>query len=225
MEPLAFRSPCLRGYPKSSKRKGMQAPWIHVCFGNNPVCARSHRHSREPRQGRKRQANIFRILYPKYCILYPECMPYWFDGNNLIGLSAAAAKSDRQTRRAFLYTLSSYHKSGGGKFLVYFDGDDPSGASAPPGVAVRYSAPESTDAAILRHLKEIQHPSEVIVVTNDRELMARCRNAGATALDWRQFNSKMQSRPILQSRKKNDMQERVDVDDWLHYFGLDKTNK
>jgi predicted RNA-binding protein with PIN domain len=152
-------------------------------------------------------------------------MPYWFDGNNLIGQSAATAKADRQTRRAFLSTLSSHHKSGGGKFLVYFDGDDPSRTSAPSGVAVRYSAPESTDAAILRRLNEIQHPSEVIVVTNDRELMTRCRNAGAAALDWRQFNSKMQSRPILQPHKNNDLQEHVDVDDWLQYFGLDKTNK
>jgi predicted RNA-binding protein with PIN domain len=152
-------------------------------------------------------------------------MPYWFDGNNLIGQSAATAKADMQTRREFLSTLSSYHKSGGGKFLVYFDGDDPCRTSMPPGVAVRYSAPESADAAILRRLKEIQHPSEFIVVTNDRELIARCRNAGASALDWRQFISKMQSRPTLQSPKTKDLPERVDVDDWMRYFGLDKSNK
>jgi predicted RNA-binding protein with PIN domain len=151
-------------------------------------------------------------------------MPYWFDGNNLIGQSAAAAKADRQTRRAFLSTLSSYHKSGGGKFLVYFDGDAPDASASPPGVPVRYSAPESTDAAILRRLREIQQPSEFIIVTNDRELMARCRDAGAVALDWRQFTSKMQSRPPAKPRKQNDPQERVDVEDWMRYFGLNKTN-
>jgi hypothetical protein len=170
-------------------------------------------------------AKLCLILYPKCFILYSECMPYWFDGNNLIGQSAAAAKADRQTRRAFLSTLSLYHKSGGGKFLVYFDGDDPGRSSAPTGVAVRYSAPESADAAILRRLQEIQHPSEFIIVTNDRELMARCRHAGAAALDWRQFTSKMQSRPTLQSHKTKDLQDRVDVDDWIRYFGLDNTNK
>jgi predicted RNA-binding protein with PIN domain len=151
-------------------------------------------------------------------------MPYWFDGNNLMGQSAAAAKADRQTRRAFLSTLSSYHKSGGGKFLVYFDGDDSSRTSTPPGVAVRYSAPESTDAVILRRLKEIQHPSEVIVVTNDRELLVRCRDAGTTAMDWRQFTLKMQSRLTARSRKPNDVQEPIDVDDWMRYFGLEKKN-
>jgi predicted RNA-binding protein with PIN domain len=150
-------------------------------------------------------------------------MPYWFDGNNLIGQSAAEAKADTQTRRAFLSMLSSFHKSGGGRFLVYFDGDDPNPSTAPPGVAVRYSAPESTDGAILRRLREIQHPSEVIIVTNDRELMARCRTAGATAMDWRQFITKMQSRPMPQSREPGNSQERVDIEDWMRYFGLDTT--
>jgi predicted RNA-binding protein with PIN domain len=150
-------------------------------------------------------------------------MPYLFDGNNLIGQSAAMAKADKQTRRAFLSALSAYRKSRGGKFLVYFDGDDPHHTATPPGVAVRYSAPESTDAAILRRLREIQHPSEFIVITNDRELMTRCRNAGASTLDWGQFISKMKSQPTAQPLTTKDIQERVDVDDWMKYFGLDKT--
>jgi hypothetical protein len=162
-------------------------------------------------------------LYPESRILYPEDMPYWFDGNNLIGQSAAAAKADMRTRRAFLSTLSSFHKSGGGRFLVYFDGDDPNPSTAPPGVAVRYSAPASADALILRRLQEIRHPSEVTIVTNDRELMFRCRNAGAVAQDWRQFITRMQSRPMPQPRTPGDSQERVDVEDWMRYFGLDKT--
>jgi rRNA-processing protein FCF1 len=150
-------------------------------------------------------------------------MPYWFDGNNLIGQSAAAAKMDPSIRKAFLSTLSSYQASRGGKFLVYFDGDDPEPRESPPGVAVRHSAPLSTDEAILRRLNEIQYPSEVIVVTNDRELIARCRNAGASTIGWSEFDSKMKSGPIRRKRE-NDMQGRVDVEDWIKYFGLDKTN-
>lgn len=150
-------------------------------------------------------------------------MPYWFDGNNIIGQSAAAAKSDSRALRAFLSALSSYHRAGGGRFLVYFDGDDSDRLAAPPGVAVRYSAPESTDKAILHRLQEIQHPSEIIVVTNDRELITRCRDAGAAALNWRQFTSRMQSRSVP-SHTQSDPQERVDVEDWIRYFGLDKTD-
>jgi predicted RNA-binding protein with PIN domain len=149
-------------------------------------------------------------------------MPYWFDGNNLIGQSASAARADSKVRRAFLSTLSSDQRSGGGKFLVYFDGDDACGGIAPPGISVRYSAPVSTDEAILRRLREIQHPSEVIVVTNDRALSQQCRNNGAAALTWQEFCSKMQSRP-LRKPTKNSQEKPVDVDDWIRYFGLDKT--
>ena len=151
-------------------------------------------------------------------------MPYWFDGNNLMGLSAAAARSDAQACRAFLSTLSSYHRSGGGRFLVYFDGDDSRLFAAPPGVAVRYSAPESTDAVIVRRLREIRHPSEVIVVTNDHELTVRCRDAGAATMNWPEFTSKMQSRPPTHRRKQSTAQEPVDVEYWMRFFGLDKTN-
>jgi predicted RNA-binding protein with PIN domain len=150
-------------------------------------------------------------------------MPYWLDGNNLIGQSAATARADPRARQAFLGLLSAYHKSGGGRFLVYFDGDDPGSPSAPRRIAVRYSAPFSTDEAILRRLREIQFPSEVIVVTNDRELMARCRDAGASALLWRDFASKMESRSAPPGPRKAS-QEKVDVEDWLRYFGLDKTS-
>jgi predicted RNA-binding protein with PIN domain len=128
---------------------------------------------------------------------------------------------DRNTRKAFLSALSAYQKSGGGRFLVYFDGDDPSDFSPPPGVIVRYSAPESADIMMLRRLGEIQRVSEVIIVTNDNELATRSRHTGATSMSWQQFVSKMQSRPAKSLSIQNSRQEQVDVEDWMRYFGLD----
>jgi len=149
-------------------------------------------------------------------------MPYWFDGNNLIGQSAAASKSRPQIRRDFLSTLSSYYKSGGGRFLVYFDGDDFTRTMPPAGIRVRYSAPLSADEAIVRSLHESRSPGEVIVVSNDLELQNRCRNTGANVMNWQQFSSKMNSRKIRQPGKK-DLQQPVDIEDWIEYFGLDKS--
>jgi predicted RNA-binding protein with PIN domain len=149
-------------------------------------------------------------------------MPYWFDGNNLIGQSTEVSRRDRNTRKAFLSMLSAHQKSGGGRFLIYFDGDDPADSAPPPGVSVRYSAPESADIVILRRLRETQHASEVIVVTNDNELAMRCRHSGANSMPWHQFISKMQSRPAISSPIRNSHQEQVDVEDWLRYFGIDK---
>jgi len=170
-------------------------------------------------------------------------MPYWFDGNNLIGLSAADARADRPSRAAFMSALSVWRATGGGRFLIWFDGDDPADMQPPSGVAVRFSAPESADAAICRRLREIERPWEVIVVTNDRELSSRCRNIGAKVLDWGGFSLKMQSRSFApfsaarpatgsgardrakrarQTRKTSrDVSQNIDIDDWLHYFGMD----
>lgn len=153
--------------------------------------------------------------------LYAVGMPYWFDGNNLIGQSAAAAAADPRPRREFLAALAAYRSAGGGRLLVYFDGDDPGQSSLPPGVAVRYAAPESADAAIARRLREAARPGEITVVTNDLELGARCRRAGASTLDWAAFAAKMRSRPPRPGRTRKRSEEAVDVAEWMRWFGLD----
>jgi len=147
-------------------------------------------------------------------------MPYWFDGNNLIGQSAAVARQDSQTRKSFLGLLSTYTAAGGGRFLVFFDGDDSDRTLPPRGVRVRYSAPLSTDDAILRAAEGLKSPAEVIVITNDRGLAARCRGAGMRAMDWRQFTEKMTARSSKISGASSD-EARVDVKEWSRYFGLD----
>ncbi len=147
-------------------------------------------------------------------------MPYWFDGNNLIGQSAAMASRDSGTRRSFLQLLSRFATARGGKFLVFFDGDDPDRAVPPRGVRVRYSAPLSTDDAILRLAQGTPSPSEIIVVTNDHGLAARCRAAGVKTMDWREFIGKM-NRGAAAGRASALKEEKVDVEDWSRYFGLD----
>jgi len=148
-------------------------------------------------------------------------MPYWFDGNNLTGQSAAVSNLQPQVRIKFLSVLSAYRKAGGGRFLVYFDGDDTEHTMPPTGIRIRYSAPLSADDAIVHRLREINRPGEVIVVTNDQELRNRCRNSGAQVLDWHQFSLKMKSRKISRDRNK-DSEQPVDVDDWMNYFGIKK---
>ncbi|MBN2337821.1 MAG: NYN domain-containing protein [Acidobacteria bacterium] len=153
--------------------------------------------------------------------LYAFGMPYWFDGNNLIGQSAAAAAADPRPRREFLGALAAYRRAGGGRLLAFFDGDDPGRSDLPPGVAVRYAAPESADAAILRRLGEIGRPAEITVVTNDLELRTRCRRAGASTLDWREFAAKMRIRSRRPGRTQKRSEEAVDVAEWMQWFGLD----
>lgn len=148
-------------------------------------------------------------------------MPYWFDGNNLIGQSAADSGLRPERRQAFLETLSRYRQSGGGRYLVYFDGDAPHRSMPPPGVRVRYSAPLAADDAIIRRLHEISRPGEIIVVTNDLELQSRCRASGAKVMGWSRFEQKMRSRKDWGKGSK-ETEQSVDVEDWMEYFGLEE---
>ena len=149
-------------------------------------------------------------------------MPYWFDGNNLIGHDAARARSETDTRRAFLEYLSSLACARRIRFLVFFDGDDADRRTPPRGVEVRYSAPLSADEAILRRLAGVRRPGEVIVVTNDGELRGRCRAAGARVFRWDEFASRSRAVPPA-----GDAAEPApaagDLADWSRYFGLDET--
>ncbi len=151
-----------------------------------------------------------------------EPMPYWFDGNNLIGLPANVSRQQPNLLKAFLSKLSEYHRSGGGRFTVYFDGDDAGGPIPPPGVRVRYAAPMSADDAIIEKLRGTRYPAEVIVVTNDLQLQSRCRSAGAKVLDWHQFSTRMLSR---KKRSKTDSGQEIDVEEWMDYFGIEDNNR
>jgi len=149
-------------------------------------------------------------------------MPYWFDGNNLIGQPAAHVRTEPETRRQFLKFLSGCSRSRGGRFLVFFDGDDPDRQVPPSGVRVRYSAPLSTDDAILRELAGCRVPAEVIVVTNDRSLAARCRDSGAKTISWQEFAAKMNSPSPASSGSAGPQSRPVNLEEWVRYFGLDK---
>jgi|WetSurMetagenome_2_1015567.scaffolds.fasta_scaffold18286_3 hypothetical protein len=148
-------------------------------------------------------------------------MPYWLDGNNLIGQPTRKAQKDPQTRAEFLLLLSDLASSRGGRFMVFFDGDDPDRRMPPRGVQVRYSAPLSADEAILRRLRELQTPAEVIVVSNDGDLRVRCQNAGAKTLTWGEFTER--ARPGTKSGNHRPVREEpVKIKEWMDYFGLTK---
>ncbi len=106
---------------------------------------------------------------------------------------------------------------------VYFDGDDRDRSGQPPGVEVRCCAPLSADEALLRDLRGRRSPSEIIVVTNDRELGARCRCEGGASVTWQEFSARLGT--VLKSPAgSEDKEEQVRLEEWAAYFGLDKNS-
>lgn len=147
-------------------------------------------------------------------------MPFIFDGNNIIGQSAAQSRADPGPRRAFLDLLGRCAAARRAKFTVFFDGDPAERTLPPRGVQVRYSAPLSSDQAILNAVAGARRPGELIVVTNDRSLSARCREAGARVMDWGEFSARL-ARRLPQSAGEPQKEEAVDLDEWSKFFGLD----
>lgn len=153
-------------------------------------------------------------------------MPYWFDGNNLIGLPSAATEGAAERRRAFLVHLSEIVDRRGGRFLVFFDGDDADRRNPPRGVNIRFSAPLSADDDIIRRLEGVVSPGEIIVVTNDRKLASRCVEAGGRTQSWSEFEGRVaRRRPFPDSGRPGEKpEETVDVGEWLGFFGVDDEN-
>jgi hypothetical protein len=147
-------------------------------------------------------------------------MPYWFDGNSVLGQSSRKMREDRETRRAFLQHLGERTRSRGGRYLVFFDGDDPDRSLPPRGIQVRYCAPHSADGAILRGLRSVQKPAEVIVVSNDHALSRQCHSAGAQVMTWKQFDIES-GRRSPEHRNKSAGEEEIKIEEWVDYFGLD----
>jgi predicted RNA-binding protein with PIN domain len=147
-------------------------------------------------------------------------MPFFFDGNNLIGQSTEQVREHPSVRRAFLQALSQCAVARGGKFTVFFDGDETDRIVPPARLQVRYSAPLSCDEAILRGLAGSPTPAEITVVTNDRALRIRCRDAGAHTMDWREFAARMKAGAEYPAGDR-EKEERVDVREWSRYFGID----
>lgn len=123
-------------------------------------------------------------------------MPYLIDGHNLV--PALGLRLDGPNDEAELIALLRRFAARTGKpVTVYFDRRAP-GSSQPAdagGLSIRFvSRPDTADNAIRRHLSRLhaQAPNWT-VVTSDREVQGRARQAGARVLSAPAFARRMQA--------------------------------
>ena len=76
---------------------------------------------------------------------------------------------------------------------------------------------------MLRDLRGRRSPAEIIVVTNDRELGARCRSEGASSLTWQQFSARLGG-ALKTTADNKGKEENIRLEEWAAYFGLDKNS-
>ncbi len=148
-------------------------------------------------------------------------MPYFLDGNNLIGSARGSARPSTEDRAALVAEIADRLRRTKARAVLFFDGGGERDSEL-GSLAIRSSGGSSADDAIVREIRRSRAPRECTVVTADRALIARVRDLGARALAPDQFWSRLGTGP---SRASAGGEERVDVDDWLRYFEDEKNRE
>ena len=150
-------------------------------------------------------------------------MPYLLDGNNLIGKARGGSRPSEEDRRALIGELADRLRRTKAKAILFFDGPAVGGTSL-GSLSVRGAGPAGADEAILREIERSRARGEYTVVTADRDLARRAREAGARTISpdafWKAFGTSSGRNRGGADRDE----ERVNVEDWLEYF-QDESNR
>ena len=145
-------------------------------------------------------------------------MPYLIDGNNLIGRARRGKASDGD-RSALIRELSDRLRRTRAQVVLVFDG---TGAAASLGsLSIRFSGPRTADDAIVRELSLSRNPRDLTVVTADRDLARRARDAGSQVAAPEEFWSRFGSAGSGRELRSSDPPP-VDVEEWTHFFEDEK---
>jgi len=141
-------------------------------------------------------------------------MPYFLDGNNLIGRARGRSRPSEEDRKALLSELCDRLRRTRASATVFFDGAMPIGATALGSLSIRSAGGDSADEVILREISRSPRPGEIVLVTADRALSRRAREAGSRTLSpeefWRRFGAG--------AGRAAQTSEAVDIQEWMRYF-------
>ena len=143
-------------------------------------------------------------------------MPYLLDGNNLIGLFRRTSRPSEEDRQALVAELSERLRRTRARAILFFDGPAGSRGSSMGTLTIRPASGGTADDAILREIEKTQSPGEMTVVTADRGLSRRARDAGAAVCTPEEFFSRFGRSSGGPSPPES--AGPVDVDAWMRYF-------
>jgi hypothetical protein len=145
-------------------------------------------------------------------------MPYFLDGNNLIGHALGASRPSEENRQSLVAEIAGRLRQTRAKAVLFFDGPGDKRTSL-GSLSIRECAAAGADDAILREIGRSPAPQEIIVVTADRDLGRRARDGGAKSLSPRDFWSRFGA---PRTPDRGEPGGKVDVAEWLQYFEDEK---
>jgi predicted RNA-binding protein with PIN domain len=147
-------------------------------------------------------------------------MPYFLDGNNLIGLARKTSRPSDDDRAALIAELAARLRGTKARAVLFFDGGSEKGSSL-GSLSIRPSRGISADDQIVREIQKANAPQEITVVTADRALARRVSGQGARTIAPAEFWTRL-SAPS--PGEKREAEARTDIEDWARYFA-DPKNK
>jgi hypothetical protein len=145
-------------------------------------------------------------------------LPYFLDGNNLVGAARRTSRPSEEDRAALVREVCDRLRRTRARAVLFFDGPSPGGASDLGTVSLRYSGAGSADDRIVAEIARSRSPGEITVVTEDRALARRARDAGARAAApadfWRRFGTAEAAPGKAAEGEAGSM----DVEEWMRYF-------
>ena len=148
-------------------------------------------------------------------------MPYFLDGNNLIGHALGASRPSEENRQSLVAEVADRLRRTRATAVLFFDGPGDKRSSL-GSLSIRDCGGAGADDAILREIGRSQAPQEITVVTADRALVRRARDCGAKALSPGDFWSRFGAAKTPARREPDG---KVDVDAWLQYFEDEKNRE
>lgn len=148
-------------------------------------------------------------------------MPYLLDGNNLIGAVRRTARPGPDDRRDLVGEIAERLRRTRARATIFFDGPRGDRTTSLGPLSVRVADGESADDAIVRAVAGSKVPAESIVVTADRGLATRVRDAGGRVVSPAEFFARFgESGETAAPRREPN----VDVEEWSRYFA-DERNR
>jgi hypothetical protein len=147
-------------------------------------------------------------------------VPYFLDGNNLIGHGRGSSRPTDEDRSALISEVAERLRKTKARAVLFFDGPQERATSL-GSLSIRQAAGGMADDAILREIERARAPQEIVLVSEDRDLQRRARDLGAKTLTITEFWSRVGAGDAQPERSSSGQ---IDVEDWNRYFS-DPRNK
>ena len=143
-------------------------------------------------------------------------MPYLLDGNNLIGTYLGASRPSQADRQALVQEIADRLRRTRARATIVFDGPAGERLTGLGALTVRVAEGRSADDEIVAAVERSRAPGELTVVTGDRQLASRVKDAGGKVVTPVAFFERFGASGGAGVGRKG--AGAVDVEEWMRYF-------